>query len=200
MKSTTLFLTGLTCAIALCMATAPAIALAAPPSPTPAPASQTPEPTAANDDGILIHIESTDDRDLELFEVTGKAVAVGSGGTASAVSFRRICDAPCDVRIPTTPSYFIGGPRVSNSGHFRVPRSQDQVSLRVRPGRPGVRAGAFLLSTLGLVAVVTGVAVHVLGNRPTGNGLLVGGSLGIAGSVPMFVFGRTKVRLGNDRG
>lgn len=151
--------------------------------------------------GPRVHIESSNGRPLELYRVRERAVAVGPGGSASAVSFDRACDAPCDLRLPTLPDYFIAGPGVTASSAFRLP-NKDEVDVHVRPGSRLLRAGGWTLATLGVVLLTTGATLFALSKsgsldrgRNAGIGMLAGGSVGIAVSIPMIVFGRTRVEL-----
>ncbi len=60
--------------------------------------------------------------------------------------------------------------------------------------------GLVLCPTRELAQQVHDVMAVLGETRGIKTSLIVGGSLGIAGSVPMFVFGRTKVRFGDNRG
>lgn len=143
--------------------------------------------------GPRVHIEST--RPVELFVVTGEATAVSGNGSAYAVSYERVCDSPCDTRVPTRPDYFIGGPRVTPSPRFRV-RDGEDVTLDVRPGRPGLRWAGWLSATAGITMIVLGATFRAtdLGKQSSNNGLIAGGAVLTAGSIPMFIFGRTRVK------
>ena len=143
--------------------------------------------------GPRVHIESP--RPVELFVVTGEATAVSGNGSAYAVSYERVCDSPCDTRVPTRPDYFIGGPRVTPSPRFRV-RDGEDVTLDVRPGRPGLRWAGWLSATAGITMIVLGATFRAtdLGKQSSNNGLIAGGAVLTAGSIPMFIFGRTRVK------
>ena len=149
--------------------------------------------TAQRAAGPRVHIESP--RPVELFVVTGEAAAVTANGSAYAVSYERVCDSPCDTRVPTRPDYFVGGRGVTPSPRFRV-RDGEDVTLDVRPGRPALRWLGWLSITTGLTMVVLGATFKAtdLGKDSSNNGLIAGGSVLTAGSIPMFVFGRTRVR------
>jgi hypothetical protein len=143
--------------------------------------------------GPKVHIESP--RPVELFVVTGEATAVSGNGSAYAVSYERVCDSPCDTRVPTRPDYFVGGRGVTPSPRFRV-RDGEDVTLDVRPGRPGLRWAGWLSATAGITMIVLGATFRAtnLGKPSSNNGLIAGGSVLTAGSIPMFIFGRTRVK------
>jgi|GEM_PF-1452112 len=143
--------------------------------------------------GPKVHIESP--RPVELFVVTGEASAVGANGSAYAVAYERVCDSPCDTRVPTRPDYFVGGRGVTPSPRFRV-RDGDDVTLDVRPGRPGLRWLGWLSVTAGITMVAMGATFRAvdMGKPASMNGLIAGGAVLTAGSIPMFIFGRTRVR------
>lgn len=152
--------------------------------------------TAKRAAGPRVHIQSP--RPVELFVVTGEAAAVTANGSAYAVSYDRVCDSPCDVRVPTRPDYFVGGRGVTPSPRFRI-RDGEDVTLDVRPGRPALRWLGWLSVTAGLSMVVLGATFKAtdLGKDSSNNGLIAGGSVLTAGSIPMFIFGRTRVRTRN---
>lgn len=143
--------------------------------------------------GPRVHIESP--RPVELFVVTGEAAAVGAGGSAYAVSYDRVCDSPCDRRVGTRPDYFIAGQRVTPSPRFRV-RDGEDVTLDVRPGRPGLRWLGWMSLAAGITMVSIGATFRAtdLGKKSSMNGLIAGGAVLSAGSIPAFIFGRTRVK------
>lgn len=145
--------------------------------------------------GPKVHIESP--RAVELFVVTGEAAAVSGNHSVHAVSYERVCDAPCGTRVPTRPDYFIGGRGVTPSRRFRV-RSQDgdDVTFDVRPGRPALRWLGGASAVAGITMIIFGASLQAtgLGRAPSNKGLIAGGAVLTAGSIPMFYFGSTRVK------
>lgn len=167
---------------------------AKPPLPTtttPLPAAGTPPPAVAM---VTVHIDADGDVILE------QQVA---GGRWAGGDWRDVCQAPCDMSLPTNTMYRIGGPGVRSSRPFSIEGRDGKAVLEVHAASSGARGGGIALLVVGPIAIFVGLIVALVGaaenatscgiysgstcSTSSGDGLVAGGlitvGIGIAGTV-----------------
>ena len=165
-------------------------------------------PPDSSEDAPRVTIEVSDQRSVTLYQVTGEAVAVGTGGSAYAMSYRGLCDSPCNRPVAIEPGarYFIGGDRVTPSKHFRLPEGEDS-TLQVRAGSKGLRIGGLILASIGIPFAIGGASILGVASTldreesprstfMTAGGAMLGvGLVALAAGIPMMIVGRTRVQV-----
>lgn len=155
---------------------------------------------------VHIDFELLKNKPVTLYEITGEAVAVGSGGSAVAIGFRPVCHSPCARRVGIDPaaSYFVAGNGVTGSKHFTIP-DKDRVTLQVKPGSKVMWGSGIVTEAFGISAVITGIILFAVGASESGDSRKAlfaagGGTLGagvvmVGAGVPLILFGRTEVKV-----
>lgn len=168
-----------------------------------------------------VHIESSRDVSLQMFQVTSEMVATGSAGTMVGIAYRPVCTAPCDQPVDGSQghTFFIGGPGVTTSGRFSLTGYNGDLTAQVKPGRRGLRVGGLVLAAGIAPAVIVGGVTWMLVASLTATRqvydiqtqmfvetrgtpdyagpaslIAVGGAL-LVGGIVMAVLGKTKVKL-----
>lgn len=164
---------------------------------------------ASAQETVSVHIDSPK-RGARLFRVTSlnsSAVVTWSsgGGFASGVangaSYRSECTAPCGRLIEhPTDMFFISGPDIPDSSAFSLDGMGENVTVKVKPGSDGLRAGGWTLLLLGAAAAGVGIPLAAMardnqGMLGAGIGCLVGGGLAMILGIPMIAASGTDVRL-----
>jgi hypothetical protein len=167
---------------------------AKPPVTTPPPAAlppaATPPPAASM---VMVHIDADADVILE------QQVA---GGRWAGGEWRDVCQAPCDMSLPTNTMYRVGGPGVKSSRPFSIEASGGKAVLDVHGASSGAFAGGIVLVSLGPLAILVGSLVALVGaaenasdcsfvssscSSSRGDGLVAGGlvtlGIGVAATV-----------------
>ena len=118
-----------------------------PSPPAPAPAPPTPGPPAprvyAPSAMVWVHVEGADGAILEM-------------DRASDGTWETACRAPCDVQVPVTAEYRVGGSMLKQSGVFRLRGQQgDRVTVTVSGGsKAWLVVGIVITPVAGLVTLV----------------------------------------------
>ena len=188
------------------------------------PQAEAPPPERPRARGSRIHIETTRDAPVQLFEVTGETIATGyvsGGGTVAmrGITYRSVCRAPCDQPVDGSNGqpFFFGGDGVTGSRRFTLTYYSGDVLATVKPGRPGLRVGGLLAMSFGLVGIATGAVLFPIarsrpspeyspdglpipGSEPPPNytpaiALLISGIALFGGGIAMYLLGRTRFKL-----
>lgn len=163
---------------------------------------ETPAGAEAEDPtGARVRLEVKGGRPLSLYGVDSEFVGYGSGsaGTVSVhgISFRRVCDAPCNRVVQSgTGTFFVGGGPYTASRRLQLPESGDVV-VHARPGHKALYYTGWFALTLGLPLLITGATLAGLkvGSRGLQGGLIGGGAFLVTASIPLFIFGRTRAKV-----
>ena len=176
-----------------------------PTTPAPLPAVGTPPPAVAM---VTVHIDADGDAILEQ-QVTGGRWAGGE--------WRDVCQAPCDISLPSNTMYRVGGPGVRTSRPFSIEGQNGKAVLEVHTASSGAFAGGIVLISLGPLAIIVGSLVALVGaaenttfcyssstscSSNQGDGLVAGGlvTMGVGlgatfvGAVLLGTNSRTKVQ------
>ena len=175
-------------------ATAPPQASEPDPQPDPQPETEPPPQRGKP----RVHIDTANDRSVNLFEIGTEQQRGGPYGTTYGASFTAVCAAPCDREVDGTSgkSFFLGQDIWTASPRFKLDEYSGDLTIRVRPGNKTLRiVGAVLLGVGIGAAVAGGVFVFGENTRRTGVGLLASGAAGIVIGTPMLVFGRTRFEM-----
>ncbi|MFV8752411.1 hypothetical protein ACNOYE_17840 [Nannocystaceae bacterium ST9] len=176
------------------------------PEPEPEPESEPiPEDTddaAPSTSQPFVHIDIDGERPMTLQRITGRAVVYGSGGSASGVSFSRVCQSPCDLQISDPhDEFFVIGDRYASSRAFTLSGSSSVYELRVRPRPKAMRIGgwvmiAFAPATAALFATLP-LIVNMKHESAVANWALAGvlGAGMLGGGITLMAFGRSKVEV-----
>jgi hypothetical protein len=140
--------------------------------------------------------------------ITGRAFAAASNGAViGAVMWKDVCTAPCSFQLP------VGFQEIVAHGPGYVGASQevdlqpgDNARFVVRPGSAAVRIGGWLLTTLGLTAVLTAATFAAIGTTSVDSAgnvthstpgwaipTLVAGGAGAVGGIAMIVMSSTSI-------
>jgi hypothetical protein len=195
-------------AVALAATLVPSAALAQDPEPA---AAGAPEPAPAPaPTGTRVHLELDRDARVHLYEVRSEIAVVGSGGSAYGVAYRSVCRAPCDRAVDSTDGrpFFVAV--LNEEGRLGAPSKRfmlegyDDANVRVKVGRPGLRAAGWGVMMIGAVGMAVGaglLAPGILLDRPkmvTGGAVSLGiGSAALIGGIVAMVVGRTRVAVSN---
>ncbi len=160
-------------------------------------------------EGPRVHIERSRDVPVSLYEVRGEFAAVGSAGTVQGVAYGSVCGAPCDRVVDGSEgqSFFLatqgrnGGVAVA-SKRFTLADQRGDLTIRVKPGRVGLRFGGLMMTSFGLTGAVLGPSLLGVGRamdqpsyiRP-GIALTVAGIPLAAVGIVMTVLGRTRFEM-----
>lgn len=132
------------------------------------------------------------------------------------IEYRAVCTGKCNKEIEQPGAqYFIMGEKLRASKRFTLAGHGDPVKLTVRPGTRGMYWGGWAMAAAGLTLVSVGLVVYIGADtaelsdsafeennrsakteRAAGIGMMVGGGLVTGGSIPLFVFSRSKVKFG----
>jgi len=192
------------------------------PAPAPAPAPAAPQgPEAGGFGAPILHIESSREADVQLYQVMSEIVAVGHNASLYGMTYRPVCTAPCDQPVDGSQghSFFFGGDGVTGSSRFTLKNYAGGLTAQVKPGRKGLRVGGFVLAATGPSVILGGVLWLVfqgfrlttfdeMGNeitrpRPSPAGpaaLIAVGSAMLVGGIVMAVLGKTRFKLVPNRG
>lgn len=144
---------------------------AKPPLPTtPLPAAGTPPPAVAM---VNVHIDADGDVILEQ-QVTGGRWAGGE--------WRDVCQAPCDMSLPTNTMYRVGGPGVRSSRPFSIEGRDGKAVLEVHAASSGAFVGGIVLVSLGPLAIIVGSLVALVGAAENSTCSITLGGSGTCGS------------------
>jgi hypothetical protein len=154
-----------------------------------------------------IHVTSPSP-DVTIGYVTGRAAAVASNGaTAVGVAWKDVCIAPCQFKLPSGLRELVATGPGYVGGTERVELRPGPNRFVVKPGSSLVRWGGYLLTTLGLAALTTGVTFAAIGTTSIdsqGNmtkstpgwavPMAVAGGLAAAGGITMVVLSSTSIQ------
>jgi hypothetical protein len=172
-----------------------------------------PYPTAATP---LVHVVS-DSPDVQLHEVLTQSTGIVwgyGGGFVTMTTSQPVCSVPCDrvVDAHNGQSFFFRGQGMPASSNFQLAGHGPQVTLDVKAGSSGLRAGGIAMASIGGAAMVIGAITLALGfyrpptvdssgnvvDGPPDQGLQLAGGLAlglgvaaVAGGIVMIVKGRT---------
>lgn len=174
-----------------------------------APVVHADEGASSPPEGPRVHIERTRDVPVSLYQVRGEFAAVGSAGVVSGVAYSAVCSAPCDRVVDGSAGqdFFLatrgrnGGVAVA-SKRFTLVDQRDDLTIRVKPGRVGMRFAGMTLMTFGLTGVGVGVGLLAVGGVTSGPSyrrpaiaLTVAGIPVAAAGIVMMVLGRTRFEM-----
>jgi hypothetical protein len=114
--------------------------------------------------GNNFHI-TTEDRQVQLYEITDVATGYvsGSGGaaTVSVQNNRLVCTTPCDAAVDGSRGqfFFFAGKNVTASDTFQLNGMQGDIQARVEAGSATAMGWGTLLVTLGLTSALTGGSI-----------------------------------------
>lgn len=159
-------------------------------TPAPLPTAGTPPPGVAM---VTVHIDADADVILE------QQVA---GGRWAGGEWRDVCQAPCDMSLPTNTMYRVGGPGVRSSRPFSIEGRDGKAVLEVHGASSGAFVGGIVLISLGPLAIIVGAGVALAGafensvscsgiystcSSNSGDGLVAGGlvtmGIGLAATI-----------------
>lgn len=152
-----------------------------------------------------VHIDSDApvDLNLQLGGAMGSGMTWGgSSFTYSAMSWRTVCTSPCDRVIDVNRgSFVLGNSPFTFSRRLDLAGRSGDVTIEVqRRGSVGLRIAGAVLLGLGIGGAIAGPVLMLLDDpgEPifvAGAGMSVMGAVGLAGGIPMLVFGRAKGRV-----
>jgi hypothetical protein len=191
--------------LATCLTLPPSLAHADDPVPAAEPDQSMATLEGPSPDEVLkgprVRLEVKGGRALSLYGVESEFVGYGSGsgGTVAVhgMSFRRLCDAPCDRHVRSgTGTYFVGGGPYTGSKRLQFPESGD-ITVQARPGHKALYFTGWVALTIGLPLLITGATLAGvgLGSKAMHGGLIGSGAFLVTASIPMFIFGRTRVKV-----
>lgn len=116
---------------------------------------------------MRVHIDSPKP-DTRLYRQIASAMvsgwAIGGGMAVGRVeTWQLACVAPCDALIEPAERFQIRGPGMTSSGLFDLPLGASEISLTVRPGNRGLRAGGLALTVTGGLLLLAGVVTAPAG-------------------------------------
>ena len=174
-----------------------------------APVVRADEPASPSPEGPRVHIERSRDVPVSLYQVRGEFAAVGSAGSVYGVAYSAVCSAPCDRVVDGSEgqSFFLasqgrsGGVAVA-SKRFTLVDQRGDLTIRVKPGRVGLRFGGLMMTSFGLTGAILGVSLLGVGRamdqpsfiRP-GIALTVAGIPLAAAGIVMTILGRTRFEM-----
>lgn len=152
-------------------------------------------PQAALEDQVVVHLEADEDTVLEMQDRSDRE------------TFTPVCHTPCDKSLPLDRMYRVSGDGIKSSRAFKLAGSNGKtVVLDVNPGRKGAFVGGIVMTSVGPVALITGLLVYAAGSitiyggsvnssaRTTGGILMLAGAAVTAVGIPLLVSNaRTKV-------
>ncbi len=152
-------------------------------------------PQAALEDHVVVHLEAEEDTVLEMQDRSDRE------------TFTPVCHTPCDKSLPLDRMYRVSGDGIKSSRAFKLAGSNGKtVVLDVNPGRKGAFVGGIVMTSIGPVALLTGLLVYAAGSitiyggsvnssaRTTGGILMLAGAAVTAVGIPLIVSNaRTKV-------
>ena len=202
----------LSAAVAAAVTLSTANARAEEPEPDPEPAEDSiasldaPDPTDVVT-GPRVRLEVKGKHQLSLYGIDSEFAGYGSGsgGTVAihGIEYRRLCTSPCDEKVRSgTGRFFLGGESYTASRPFDLPNRGDVV-VEARAGHKALYWMAWVSLMVGAPLLISGATLAGLSNATDINlgskaahGALIGvGTALIIGSIPMFIFGRTRAKV-----
>lgn len=127
-------------------------------------------------------------------------------GTISSEKWTTICKYPCNQPIARDATYRVIGDSISDSRDFTLPAEGRQMTLFVKPGKPGLKALGAVQLSIGSALHFTGITMAVIGfaTNASSQTTQAGIGLGVSGlvlgllSIPELLAGRTKVTVETD--
>jgi hypothetical protein len=171
------------------------------PAPEPE-AEPEPEEGGPTPEEPYVHMDVLGKRPMTLHRVTGRVVAIGSGGSASGVSFSRICKSPCDLLVPNPhDEFFVTGEKYAGSKAFTLDQNASVYELKVKPRHQGMLIGGWVMLALGPATTALLATLPFLVNMKRSDaratwalaGVVGAGMIG--GGITLMAFGRTKVEV-----
>lgn len=134
------------------------------------------ETPATEDPTVLLHVESKE------------VVAIEREDTGELV-----CTSPCDVRVPATARYRVGGSRVSQT--FVLDARKSEATIHVTPAsKRGLTIGIIALGTGGALAIAGGIVLGV--GRANSEGIPADGIVTSRSYTDSIVLGTTMLVAG----
>ncbi len=148
--------------------------------------------------------------EMHLFGVVSDGI-IDDFGIRRGKDHRRVCTAPCQVKLDPKLAYVFAGDGLARSRRFSLRGRGDDVVVQVMPRRRGLRVGGAIVTVAGSLTLLGGVTVltlEALFGAPVGPGdevlgppdyrpgiaIFVSGAAILAGGITMLVYGRTRLK------